>query len=311
MAAAASIASMTGSRVDSATKHVRTCRVATDYIEQWLKQDLRKLQSNKLLYAVQKDDIFIGCGPPIFPDQTSCFALKKAYAVGLHTLHDSNEHVRLVITLLTMIPKNNHEYLEHVSLIKGMIDNSPSVELKNNVKQTPSFYFEGVALTTGYPHGHIGDTALSVLTGGMITMRNGPFAMNAGDLVTWVWGFELDFLTARQNDLVLINGEKQVEYENAIRSSNLDKLLDLFKGDNTNDVDAHNKDIEKRRNAFFAQQKNDYNSKNKSNARMHVPYIIPLPMNYTYMLRKRMLGRCLAYGRPFDMTDILLSRQGL
>eukprot|EP00961_Rhodomonas_salina_P183592 2478192-Rhodomonas_salina.1 len=43
---------------------------------------------------------------------------------------------------------------------------SPGVQA---IAGIPDFYMGGVALTTGFPHGHIGDTALSVLTGGMMT----------------------------------------------------------------------------------------------------------------------------------------------
>jgi hypothetical protein len=67
----------------------------------------------------------------------------------------------------------------------------------------PDFYMSGVALTVAFPHGHIGDTALSVLTGGIMTMTNGPFDIAAGDRCTWIWDFEVHTHTHTHSNLSL------------------------------------------------------------------------------------------------------------
>ena len=321
---APSIASATGTLVDSATKHVRVCRVAQDYITNWLNKPLELLRTDKLLHAVQKDDIFIGCGPPVFHGATGCHALKKAYAVGLGSLHDVCNHVKMMIVLLTFIAPTAEM---HKVIVEGLQKFATCTKLQlesriqSQMKSIPEFYFEGVALTTGHPHGHIGDTALSVLTGGMKTMRNGPFEMHAGDLVTWVWDFEIPFLKE-------VGGYVMLDDNQWARccSKYLD-VLDKARSDQRIDADRLARDTEeflnsgeeeplpdaKRRKTFFYDQNNNWskNSSKSSATRRCLPILIPLPQDYTYILRKRLLGRCLSYGRPFDMTDILLSRQGL
>lgn len=323
-----SIASMTGSRVDSATKHVRTCRVGQDYVTSWLRKPLETLRTDKLLHAVQKDDIFIGCGPSVFGGSNGCYAIKKAYATGLGSLHDSSDIVRIVISLLTMVPPTATIYKALVDNLKDVI-NSDKLKLKdaekNQLQNVPEFYFEGIALTTGFPHGHLGDTALSVLTGGMMTMRNGPFEMHAGDLVTWVWDFEIPFL-AKEDGFLMVHAGKWHEALQILinlvnlpqNGNNMDEdatrqLINGFKETINNPPNRDTRADAKRRKTYFYDQNNNKSvgSNSKTAKRECIPLIIPLPVNYTYILRKRMFGRCLSYGRPYDMTDILVSRQGM
>eukprot|EP00961_Rhodomonas_salina_P291649 3932186-Rhodomonas_salina.1 len=61
-------------------------------------------------------------------------------------------------------------------------DQNKNSEAMRALRGMPEFYMSGVALTTGFPHGNIGDTALSVLTGCMMTVLNGPFEICAGDV---------------------------------------------------------------------------------------------------------------------------------
>lgn len=304
-----SLASVTGSRVDSATKHVRTCRVADDLIKNWMKVDLTTLRANKLLHAVQKDDIFIGCGRCMFNEGNNSDIYQKAYAVGIGNLDaiDAEKRLKLVMTILTMIPFDSYEYVALRDYIFK--------EYKEHVDSTrfdgvPEFYFEGVALTTGHPHGHLGDTALSVITGGMITIRNGPFDMHAGDLVTWVWEFELCMLQ-QQGCFVHIRDKQYHDVITYVAGAvvDTDTLDDLWDNlqDDGNDADR----AAKRRKMFMYSQMNDFAGGPNTNKRKNKPVLIPLPINYSYILRKRMIGRCLSHGRPYDMTDILISRQGM
>lgn len=53
-------------------------------------------------------------------------------------------------------------------------------------------FFAGVSLTEGYAHPHSGDTALSVMIGGMKTIKNGRFPVYAGDTIMWYFEFEAD-----------------------------------------------------------------------------------------------------------------------
>jgi hypothetical protein len=94
------MASATSSRAESASKHIRVCKVAQDYIGNWMQKSLNDLKANKLQYAVHRDDPFIGCGRPLFGQHNGCFNNKKAYAVGLPHLHEVQEHTLFFLVVL-------------------------------------------------------------------------------------------------------------------------------------------------------------------------------------------------------------------
>eukprot|EP00961_Rhodomonas_salina_P175516 2367191-Rhodomonas_salina.1 len=78
---------MTGTRTDSASKHIRVCRVGQDYICNWIWKTFEELKVNKTQFAVIKDHFFIACGRPLF-DSNGAYNNMKPYAVGLAHLHD-------------------------------------------------------------------------------------------------------------------------------------------------------------------------------------------------------------------------------
>eukprot|EP00961_Rhodomonas_salina_P123655 1666281-Rhodomonas_salina.1 len=164
----------------------------------------------------------------------------------------------------------------------------------------------GVALTTGFPHGHIGDTALSVLTGGMMTIINGPFSIAAGDVCTWIWDFELCYFNDKGERLDLSSNEakdwnklvfgEDIVDEGGGGSSNIDQFTKNLVRANANRTALDGEEpSSKRRRAFNSQQDRDIFGVPKSHLnegrKGSLPLLIPLPINPTYADRRRAFGR--------------------
>eukprot|EP00961_Rhodomonas_salina_P025665 346559-Rhodomonas_salina.1 len=178
----------------------------------------------------------------------------------------------------------------------------------------PEFYMSGVALTTGFLHGNIGDTALSVLTGGMVTVLNGPFEICAGDTCTWIWSFEQCFFNADGsrkyvNHLEMLNDV--ANFDDDVDQPELARFLDTTV---TLNLQAGGLDAgTKKRKLFIDEQMRVSSQINNGANGKHsaVPLLIPMPRNPTFADRRSAFGTCMMSARPYDKTDIKICRQGL
>lgn len=316
-----SLASATGTRTDSACKHIRVCRVAQDYICNWIGMSLQELKSNKYKYAVQKDDLFIACGSPIF-EANACFTNLKPYALGLGHLTDLSSETKKFIAYinnLCMYAADFDYMIEQISKKLGS-NNSYNSKVAREIKGIPEFYFGGVALTNGFPHGGIADTALSVLTGGMHTVQNGPFHINAGDVCTWIWSFELCFFDEHGKRKPLSPKDTRQFLQLKGGLDNTHKTFDdviatlcSFCPAVSNESAPGEDTSSKRRRLFYDEQVLRVNKGSSSNEgkKTSYPLIVPLRHAHRWSDRDRAFGVCLMSARPNEKTDIMISRQGM
>jgi hypothetical protein len=59
-----SLASATNTRLDSACKHIQQCRVSSDDMMRFVKENSEELQRNKYRYCIHKDELVVGLGRP-------------------------------------------------------------------------------------------------------------------------------------------------------------------------------------------------------------------------------------------------------
>lgn len=59
-----SLAQATNTRVDTACRHMQQCRVSTDDMLRFVKNDRDELERNVFRYCVHKDEIVVGIGRP-------------------------------------------------------------------------------------------------------------------------------------------------------------------------------------------------------------------------------------------------------
>lgn len=59
-----SLAQATNTRIDTACRHMQQCRVSTDDMLRFVKNDRDELERNVFRYCVHKDEIVVGIGRP-------------------------------------------------------------------------------------------------------------------------------------------------------------------------------------------------------------------------------------------------------
>lgn len=162
-----SLAQRTGTRIDSAARHIIACRVDEDYFLE-NRETIEKLTKQEYIYAMQKDEIVLNCSV-----RTNHVTRKVAYPYVITTLGQNitdQQKRRLV------------DYYHNFSF-QTIVDEVPYPfprELR----------FQGISVGTGHPTKLKGDTFASAMVGGMVTILNGHFPSFTGDLVQWYFDFE-------------------------------------------------------------------------------------------------------------------------
>lgn len=93
-----SLATATGTRVDSSSKHIVPCRMATDYLISLISSQHsdnagRELEVNKHKYSMAQNDIVLGLGRPMYGASVHANR-KKAYPSVITTLGQMEKEAR-------------------------------------------------------------------------------------------------------------------------------------------------------------------------------------------------------------------------
>ena len=127
-------------------------------------------------------------------------------------------------------------------------------------------------------------------------MQNGPFDINAGDICTWVWSFELSFFTPKglrkkfdQKDEAAFTTIAALVYDHNTRFDRVIENLVQTYPHVANEEIPKEEMSSKRRRLFFDEQmlrvnKNSYNNEGKKNS---YPVIIPLRHGHRWADRRR------------------------
>lgn len=213
-----SLASATGTHLDTACRHMQQCKVYTDLMVQ-LVADPKELENKKYNFCVHKDEAVVGVSRPWDKSQV----LKKpnnAYPRIIGNLGDPTYKETVVVQKMI---KAMYHFATSLASMQQIInifnDDTNAREIfrqdgpkrshgtdsgkavyyfdehestKQNMDKMHHFYTVGVANTVGWAHPNTGDTACSIMIGGLRTVRNGDWLVEAGDLVQWYWTFERD-----------------------------------------------------------------------------------------------------------------------
>ena len=206
-----SIGTATGTRVDSAAKHIMACKVDTRLLMAWLKdkQDgINALHNEKMKWCMHKDEIVLNTAKCVIGD--NCV---KAYPMVVTTVGDMETYTKHYLTCLykqsnatdffkyqQAVHSTTVANIEHIKEQCRIIANDDNpVEALNEtlwlkamtqIKALPDFRCQGIALGQAWAIYLSGDTVASVLVGGMVTVQNGHFTMHTGDMVQWYFDWE-------------------------------------------------------------------------------------------------------------------------
>jgi hypothetical protein len=216
----ASIGTATGSRVDSAAKHIMACKVDSRILQNWIDNagnvydKENKIHTDKMKWCMHKDEIVLNTTKK--KDNSDSAA--KGYPMVVTTLGDISKHTITYIQQLYAQPTISLFYKfwkckqwdEFRTLQGGVFQAMPTEDqeiVNMQIKTLPEFRCQGVALGQAWASYLSGDTVASVLVGGMMTVLNGHFAMHTGDEVQWYFDFEKD---AFESSAGIENGSRSV-----------------------------------------------------------------------------------------------------
>jgi hypothetical protein len=335
---AGSLASATSTRVDSASKHIIPCKVSTDYLASLCadtsENAMRELQVNKMKYCMHKDDVVIGLGRPMY-GASICNTRKKAYPSVIVTtaamqpltrswvaatnfmVRDYRESSVLKEKLMRALnSKGNTNDADLDNFYKEVASESESKIVKDQINNLLEFYFVGISLGLAYAHPHSGDTVASVMIGGLRTVLNGHFQVHTNDLLMFYWDSEVLLFEengGRKDRNILMQdvavGNEMSFTKFAEWTKNKEKPL----SDSTLD----------RKNYYNRGNGNYPNTQQGAiKGKMHValikPYMVSAHMDrqnggaqHFPMDKFRVFGKAISNAQPFEMVDIMLSRQAI
>jgi len=192
-----SLGSATHTRVDSAAKHIRQCKIHERLMSQLKGTSSDEMHRRKNQYATMKDDLVLNVNESIGPLCTPT----DAYPSVMSNFTDLDEHVKIVIkTWYSQKKPREFHKMKHgiqnkpneLTDIKSIKEPTQQHKALLQLKILPYFRAQGYALGRAEGCMRTGDTVFSVLIGGQMTVNNGHFPMRPGQLVQWYFEFEND-----------------------------------------------------------------------------------------------------------------------
>jgi len=210
-----SLATATGTRVDSAAKHIMACKVDAKLLHLWSNaaandNSAQYMHSRKLEYCMHKDELVMNTTNALIPSSSYMSGAQAAYPLVVTTLAEMPEKT---VRLLHIIYGSNtmttfRQRAEAVAVQKrrdifNVMEDADSAnsddlpKIKNILSQLPDLRCQGVALGQAFASYMSGDSVASVLIGGMVTISNGAWDMYPGDVVQWYFDSEEAFFYAK------------------------------------------------------------------------------------------------------------------
>jgi hypothetical protein len=289
-----SLGSMTGTVVDSAAKHIRQCKVNTDIMAVWATCDQHAMHQNKYKYITHKDDLVLNVTQKIgralsnkldvYPSVVSTFGdMDRNTQCAMMWLYDSSTPIEFLDKVQLIASSNSVPAIQKWSKNKGWVDGD-NVQLVKTLARMPYLQAQGYAQTVGYATPISGDTVLSVLIGGLVTVRNGHFPMRCGQAVQWYFNFEKDAFSGQHAS----TGSNEWD---------IGSRLEHYEGEGGDLTDRRGKLEGHSQRKLFALPK---------------PYVISSKTGVEFYGDKiRVFARCIGGGGPHEMVDLQLMTQSL
>ena len=319
-----SLASSTGTRVDSAAKHTLQCRVAEPLLREWARnndsQDPdRFIQQNKMVYCVHKNELAMNVSTALLPNSNKSliqtYKQNHAYPPIVSTLGCLTD-LSMQMLRNQYAQVNFEGFVNQITTYENELkDNTVRDERKaalNKVVNMPYFMPMGYALTFGHPHHLLGDTMCTLLIGGMITVRNGGFEMRTGQMVQWYFDFEEDCFAAT-TDNNHVSGER-LFFDGAVDAGDQQFQCNAA---NVKDGRYKRRDFQDREYSATSNGKKQKLMLNADKARMVFrikPYVKSRrgdSRGDVYGDKIRVFAKCIGGGRAFDDVDIMLMTQSM
>lgn len=190
-----SLGSVTHTRVDSAAKHIRQCKINERLMLTLNNVTHDVMHRNKNKHATMKDDLVLNVNESLGPITSAT----EAYPSVMSNFSGLHPQIYQVIKewYKQKTPLDFHELKARIedrpgNALQEILQKVPDDIATKQIKMLPFFRAQGYALGRAEGCQRTGDTVFSVLIGGQITVNNGHFPMRPGQMVHWYFEFEAE-----------------------------------------------------------------------------------------------------------------------
>ena len=301
------VAQATGTRVDSAAKHQIAVRASYEHLLSWVGYDQVVLQKEKHAFSIAKDDMVIGISKPVRRNETSKGNTRnKAYPSVVSTLARMETPAKNYLVMLYHNPSNFQErdkFIQDVEKRPDVWDPTMSQVALKQIAEMPEFYFVGISVGSAAAHPIVGDNTTTAMIGGMKTILNGAFPVDAGDVLQFYFAAETNCFDSEGRRLDPISGRRSEDVSIFLSRNEQNMTLDS----------ARRKAFYDRGNGVFTNSQTDGTV--RFGAKMEIAY--PKPLKTRRDGKKvpgdciRVFARAMSSGRPFEPIDVLINRQSM
>eukprot|EP00961_Rhodomonas_salina_P214826 2901396-Rhodomonas_salina.1 len=235
-------------------------------------------------YMARRDEICVGIGRPFNAKLGFSHADNKAYVPVFTNVAVLQNGTNALASFYTRL-------YDARSIEEAMKIAQQPVRIRGQNYFPSELFFCGISLTEAFAHPHTGDTALSTMIGGLKTIRNGRFPIYTNDPVMWYFEFEADAGVFQENGerMPLKGAFNYMENATSIKDASVVDTMDKRKRDHEY--------------AEIARTKKLVYPK---------PYLPGLDgISASPMDKRRVFGLAQGYASPYDLVDIMISRQSL
>ena len=343
------IAGATGTRVDGGNRHNMACRVHEALLMSWCenkKEPRNHMHTFKMKYCMHKDELVLNVGQPL-NDCSTMGNSTHAYPMVTTNLADMSETTKKVIMWLYNDSPTGSAFLRNKKLLRDVCRGSSNPILalqkltdRNDIDHQrvlcemanlPFFRLQGVTEGIGYASSLSGDTAATVMIGGLRTVMNGGFELRAGQLVQWYFDFEAPFFCGeameQSNGELIAVGMRiheplnQADVEGSkrkrLRADDSHSQLDLLgvslmdEQESLQPQDEQRKKYHERALGMADAFPKGGVSNTKHNIVYPKPYMLRPDGTEHYADKIRIFARCVNGARKYEMVDIQLCTQSL
>jgi hypothetical protein len=330
---ATSLANTVSTRADSASRHMLQCRVHKNRLLDWTKSrcDNQLLLRHKHKYCLAKDELALEVSQSMDVGADHLARWCHPYPMVLSSFSGLGEEANLVYSCLmhTGTPFGTHlkEIFDVIKTDGFNKNNGTGAAMMDanalyQIKTLPYFRTMGYSVGTAYAHEGSGDTIASVMIGGISTVLNGEFPLHTGDLVMW-------YLTAAEKSMFTHDGKRSVATNGGggapllnpmqlvngeVPPFNYQQVRDFVRA--TNEAATITRNV--RKPSILENSKNRYQQNligvdtQDTSAKNEIALIKPFfHRNSSDGDYERVFAKCVSPAGPFEMVDIMISRQSL
>jgi hypothetical protein len=315
---ATSLANTTSTRADSSSRHMLQCRVHRDRLLSWTDTQCNnnELQRNKHRYSLTKDELALDVTQQMDPHSDQYGRRSQPYPMVLSSFHGLSSVANDVYACLMHTDTPFHtlrqdlfQHLKRPDFAKASDGHTVlSSADHSHVKTLPYFRTMGYSVGTAYAHENTGDTIASVMIGGITTVLNGAFPLQTGDRVMW-------YLTKAEADMFDAAG-RRIHMDGNPMARNVEfshgDVVDFVERVRKQSVTLKNNTKSLSRNKVqFMKNVNGFELAGNE-AKSEVALI--KPFHYRFASDgdvERVFAVCISPAAPFEMVDIMISRQSM